>query len=78
MDNVREVFGSRLSYFDDAYLAIEGSEALVIMTEWNEFRVFDMDRISEIMEGNVIFDCRNIYKNVNLQDMGFSYHSFGR
>ncbi len=78
MDNVKEIYGSKLRYFDNAYGAIEGAEALVIMTEWNEFRVLDMDRVEELMKGRAIFDCRNIYKDVDLESKGFSYHSFGR
>ncbi|MGM0484960.1 MAG: UDP-glucose dehydrogenase family protein, partial [Candidatus Krumholzibacteriota bacterium] len=67
MDNVKEIYGSKLKYFDNAYGAIEGAEALVIMTEWNEFRVLDMDRVEELMKGRAIFDCRNIYKDVDLE-----------
>ena len=78
MDNVREIYGSRLDYSDDAYEAIKDAEALVIMTEWNEFRVLDMDKVKELMGKKVIFDCRNIYKDVDLGDKGFLYHSFGR
>ena len=78
MDNVREKYGTKLNYSDNAYGAIEGVEALVIMTEWNEFRVLDMDKVAELMKGRSIFDCRNIYKDVDLASKGFSYYSFGR
>ena len=78
MGNVKEKYGPKLNYFDNAYGAIEGAEAMVIMTEWNEFRVLDMEKVEELMKGRSIFDCRNIYKDVDLEIKGFSYHSFGR
>jgi UDPglucose 6-dehydrogenase len=78
MDNVKELYGSRLKYSDNAYEAIRDAEGLIIMTEWNEFRVLDMDKVEGLMKNKVIFDCRNIYKDVDLYSRGFRYYSFGR
>ncbi|PCJ95852.1 MAG: UDP-glucose 6-dehydrogenase [Zetaproteobacteria bacterium] len=63
---------------DNAYDAAAGTEAIAIVTEWNEFRALDLDRLHEVMSGNMIVDLRNIYKTEEIQDKGFSYVSIGR
>jgi UDPglucose 6-dehydrogenase len=78
MDNARELYDGRIQFFDDSYSAIEGSDALIIMTEWNEFRVLDLDKIKSLLRDPVVIDCRNIYKPDVMKAMGFRYHSFGR
>jgi UDPglucose 6-dehydrogenase len=78
MENVRRLYGDRIAYFDDAYVAATGADALVIMTEWNELRVLDLDRIKQALKAPVFFDCRNIYKSGDMAERGFRYHSFGR
>ncbi len=78
MENVRRLYGDRIAYFRDSYGAVDGADALVIMTEWNELRVLDMDRIKKFLRSPVVFDCRNIYKNAEMAAWGFRYHSFGR
>jgi len=61
-----------------AYLCLEGADAVVIITEWNEFRALDFDRIKEAMQGNTIIDLRNIYDPVDMAERGFQYISVGR
>jgi UDPglucose 6-dehydrogenase len=78
MENTKVVLGDRVLLCDDAYRAVEGSDALIIMTEWNEFRVLDLDRIKGLMKGTVVVDCRNIYKTEDMKQRGFEYYSFGR
>ncbi len=78
IDNTKKIYGSRIEYFDDSYLAMEGAEALVIMTEWNEFRVLELEKVKKLLKGNLIFDCRNIYEKEKVETRGFRYHSFGR
>ena len=78
MENARERYGRRVSLFDNSYAAVEGADALLIMTEWNEFRVLDMNRIKGLLKEPVVIDCRNIYKPGEMREMGFRYHSFGR
>lgn len=78
VDNARSMYRDRITFFDDAYSAIDGADALVIMTEWNELRVLDFDKVKGLMRGSVVIDCRNIYKPEQLRSMGFDYHSFGR
>jgi len=78
IDNVRRIYGERISYCEDAYEAARGADALVIMTEWNEFRVLDLDRVKKLLRSPVVVDCRNIYQPETMEKMGFRYHSFGR
>lgn len=60
------------------YLCVEGVDALVIVTEWNEFRALDLDRIKEQMRGTVMVDLRNIYEPEDMAARGFHYVSVGR
>jgi len=61
------------------YKAIEGADALVLITEWNQFRRLDFARIKKIMKDNYIFDLRNIYsKEIIEKENGFKYFSVGR
>ncbi len=62
----------------DAYEAVEDADALVILTEWNEFRALDLDRLSELMNNKRIIDLRNIYKVRDMKESGFHYISVGR
>lgn len=78
LDSVRRIFGGRVFYGSDSYEAASGADALVIMTEWNEFRVLDLDAIRKQLRRPVVFDCRNIYQPETMEKMGFTYHSFGR
>lgn len=67
-----------LSYCHDAYDAVAGADALVVITEWNEFMRLDMDRIKSLMRSPLVIDLRNIYKRRDMQAAGFTYHSIGR
>ncbi|WP_394692874.1 UDP-glucose dehydrogenase family protein [Hyphobacterium sp.] len=60
------------------YLCAEGADALVIITEWNEFRALDTKRLKEIMTGDVVVDLRNIYSPDDMRSRGFTYVSVGR
>lgn len=63
---------------DNAYQTMEGADALVIVTEWNEFRALDLERVRELLASPVLVDLRNIYNASEMQDAGFDYHSIGR
>jgi len=67
-----------LAMAEDAYGALEGADALVLLTEWNEFRALDWDRVKSLMPGRVIVDLRNIYKPTQMAEAGFAYTSIGR
>lgn len=77
MDNARELMPF-IDYVADAYAVAEGADALVIATEWNEFRQLDFDRLKKLMRTPVVIDCRNVYNPEELERHGFSYVGVGR
>lgn len=77
MDNVKKIFPD-ITYCSDAYSAAEGVDALIIVTEWNQFRNLELAKIKKIMRGNLFFDFRNIYEPEKVRELGFKYHSVGR
>jgi UDPglucose 6-dehydrogenase len=78
MAMARGVFGDRISYHRVNYDALEGADALLIVTEWNEFRRPDFPRIKGLLRTPVIFDGRNIYEPQVMRDLGFTYYPIGR
>jgi UDPglucose 6-dehydrogenase len=76
--NVRASYGERLAYAEQQYEALEGAEALVIMTEWKEFLNPDFDRMRKLMRSPAVFDGRNLYDPAHMKAAGFTYHSIGR
>ena len=62
----------------DAYDAAVGADVLVIITEWNEFRALDLDRVGASMRQKVLVDLRNVYRAEDVRDQGFAYTSIGR
>jgi UDPglucose 6-dehydrogenase len=77
-DSARRVFGNRITYAPGPYLAAEGVDALFIVTEWNEFRQPDFDRLKHIMKAPVIFDGRNLFEPERMRARGFTYFCLGR
>ncbi len=69
---------SGVEFTSGPYLCAEGADALVIITEWNEFRALDTKRLKEIMTGDVVVDLRNIYSPEDMRSRGFNYVSVGR
>lgn len=78
MDNVRRLFGPQLTYCARRDDAIEGADALAIMTEWKQFVHPDFERMKERMRTPVVFDGRNVYHPQRMREAGFSYYSIGR
>jgi UDPglucose 6-dehydrogenase len=76
--NVRQIYGDKLTYCDRPYGALEGADALVIVTEWPEFRTPDFDIMRRLMRDPVIFDGRNLYEPKTLAGHGFMYFCIGR
>jgi len=68
----------KVTFTDDVYAAVKGVEAVIIVTEWNEFRNLDLNKIKKLTKGNYFFDLRNIYAPDKLTKMGFKYHCIGR
>jgi len=77
MDEAKKLLPG-LEYCDDAYQAIEGADALVLLTEWNEFRALDLARVKSLLRSPIVIDLRNIYQPQEMADAGFVYHSIGR
>lgn len=67
-----------IEYAEDEYAAVEGADALVFMTEWNQFRALDMMRVKELMREPKVADLRNIYEPERMRGMGFDYVGVGR
>jgi UDPglucose 6-dehydrogenase len=78
MDNVKTTSKTQLYFATDQYDALNGSDALVIVTEWSEFRNPDFERIAGLLKYPVIFDGRNVYTLEKMEEKGFYYESIGR
>ena len=78
MENVREVYGTKVAYCDRPYGALEGADALAIVTEWQEFRNPDFEVMRRLLKGAVVFDGRNLYEPKTMRGYGFTYYGIGR
>lgn len=78
MENTKKQFGSSVEWSKNSYEALKGSDGLVVLTEWNEFRSPDFEIIKSLLRHRVIFDGRNIYDTKRIRDLGFSYYCIGR
>jgi UDPglucose 6-dehydrogenase len=77
-DVAKRLFKSRITYARHAYDALTGADALVIVTEWNDFREPDFARMKRLMRQPIIFDGRNLYDPAQIRERGFQYTSIGR
>ncbi|OHB68872.1 MAG: UDP-glucose 6-dehydrogenase [Planctomycetes bacterium RBG_13_63_9] len=78
MSNTRHVFADRITYCDRAYDAVEGADALAVVTEWQEFRNPDFRLLRRLMNRPIIADGRNLYDPAQMAELGFTYASVGR
>ncbi|MBI3719633.1 MAG: UDP-glucose/GDP-mannose dehydrogenase family protein [Sphingobacteriales bacterium] len=78
MKNVKEVVGDKINYADGQYDALKEADALIIATEWSEFRTPEFEKIISLLKNKVIFDGRNLFDLNQMSDMGFHYVSVGR
>jgi UDPglucose 6-dehydrogenase len=78
LTRTRELFGDRLSYHRANYDALTGADALLIVTEWSEFRRPDFARMRATMKSPIIFDGRNLYEPTVMKQEGFTYYPIGR
>ena len=78
MDEAKEIFSDKIKYFSSSEECIKGSEIIVILTEWNEFRALDPKLISNLMDGNTIVDLRNIFDPIAMRSAKIKYISIGR
>jgi UDPglucose 6-dehydrogenase len=77
MAEAQKIF-KKIEYGRDAYEAAKGADALLIITEWNQFRNLDLKRLKKIMKNPVFLDFRNIYEPAKMREMGFKYFAVGR
>lgn len=78
--NFRQMFGDKdnIRYLNDKYEAVKGADALIIITEWDEFRDADLDEMKKLMRLPIVIDGRNIFKPDEMKRKGFEYRSIGR
>lgn len=77
MNNAKDLL-PQVKYCSDAYSVAEDASALVVVTEWNQFRNLDFEKIKSLMKGNLLFDLRNIYEPSKMKNLGFKYYGVGR
>ena len=77
-ETARRLFDSRIALLEKSYDALDGADALAIITEWNEFREPDFEKMRRLMRLPVVFDGRNIYSPEHMRTLGFTYFSIGR
>ncbi len=78
MNNVKQIYGDKLTYCDNQYDTLKSADALIIATEWSEFRTPDFDKISGLLPSKTIFDGRNLFDLEKMKNGGFHYESIGR
>jgi UDPglucose 6-dehydrogenase len=78
MKNVRKIMGDKINLVNSQYEALKDADALVIATEWAEFRNPDFEMMQSIMKDKVIFDGRNVFSRAKMKELGFYYESIGR
>jgi UDPglucose 6-dehydrogenase len=78
LDNARKVFPPSVTYCTSSYEAAAGADAIALVTEWNEFKFLNLERVRNAMRRPVIFDGRNVWEPERMRRLGFEYHSIGR
>lgn len=78
VEGARALFGTRVQFAPGMYEALEGAQACVLVTEWNEFRHPDFDRMKRLLAKPVLFDGRNVWDPERISGLGFEYHGIGR
>ena len=78
MNHVRNLLGDKITFTKNPYEALEGADALLIVTEWPQFRTPDFERMNSLLKNKVIFDGRNLYELSQMQELGYTYYSIGR
>jgi UDPglucose 6-dehydrogenase len=78
MENVKRIYGDTITFATGMYEALQDADALLIATEWNEFRNPDFDKMKSLLKSRVVFDGRNLYELNDMVEQGFYYNSIGR
>jgi UDPglucose 6-dehydrogenase len=77
-ENARRVLPAGVTYADSPYTAAAGADAVALVTEWNEFKFLNLERLRAAMRRPVVFDGRNLWEAERMRRLGFEYHSIGR
>ena len=77
MENTKRIF-PQITYAKNAFEAAEGADAVVVVTEWNEFKQINLEKLKATMAGTHVFDGRNLYDPVKMKRLGFEYVCVGR
>ncbi|MBS2023818.1 MAG: UDP-glucose 6-dehydrogenase, partial [Deltaproteobacteria bacterium] len=78
MDAWKKQHGARATLVENPYAVLDGAEALFLVTEWNEFRTPDFERMKQAMAQPVLFDGRNVWNPARMREYGFTYYGIGR
>jgi UDPglucose 6-dehydrogenase len=78
MSNVKQLLGDKITFAEGQYDALKDADALVIATEWSEFRTPDFDKVTSLLKNKVIFDGRNLFDLTQMEQLGYHYESVGR
>ncbi|MEK6538894.1 MAG: UDP-glucose/GDP-mannose dehydrogenase family protein [Nitrospirota bacterium] len=78
MDDTKSVLGQRVTYCSDAYDAASNADAIILVTEWNQFRNLELERLKGLLKHPVFIDLRNVYEPDRMRKSGFDYYSVGR
>ncbi|HNB83211.1 MAG TPA: nucleotide sugar dehydrogenase [Pseudomonadales bacterium] len=78
MEEAKKYLPDTVRYYDDIYEMSEGVDAVVLLTEWNEYRGIDLERLLQRMRGRVFLDLRNVYEPTAMRALGFDYTGVGR
>ena len=78
MEEARKQLLGQVKFFDNIHDAVKGADAVVLLTEWNEYRGLDFSQLKELMNDNVFIDLRNVYESADMKERGFKYFCIGR
>ena len=78
VNEAKKYFADKITYTSSCYEALNGANALLLLTEWSEFQLVDFSKIKSLMKNPVIFDGRNQYNFKKLEEMGFEYYKIGK
>jgi UDPglucose 6-dehydrogenase len=78
MGNIRKIFGDKITLVEDAFSAIKDADAVLVLTEWNEFKQIDLKKVRSLVKTPLLFDGRNIYDPIKMKELGFTYFGVGR
>lgn len=77
-EEAKQLLPDNINYCDSVYETFENADIVVLMTEWNQYRALDLERVKNAMNGNVFVDLRNVYEQKSMEQKGFEYHCVGR